>query len=231
MSNAKKTFIMLAIDVIAAIIIFLILILFIKNTYNLEHVSSMVSSSKFPTNVHIKSEIVSDESTQYVDYYIKEDNIYVCQKDNASTIVETLQDLESSEQLIIMHTDKIIIKSFAMSSVEELLKDTFSILSEKAKQNKDNVEYKYCRKENIEGRECIKVSFEENLTDKVEMRYFYIDLENNYIIKFEYYEGSNDKELNKIQTETYSYEFNSVTDDDILKFDINNYPDYQYIGE
>ena len=63
------------------------------------------------------------------------------------------------------------------------------------------------------------------------MRYLFIDLENSYIIKYEYYEGSNDKELNKIQTETYSYEFNSVTDDNILKFDINNYPDYQYIGE
>ena len=34
----------------------------------------MISSSTLPENVHIKNEIVSDESTQYVDYYIKDDN-------------------------------------------------------------------------------------------------------------------------------------------------------------
>ena len=141
---------------------------------------------------------------------------------------ETLQNLESSEQIIILHTDKTITKSSIMTNVKEPLKETFSILSEKAKQNKENVDYKYYGKENVEGRECIKVSFEESLTDKVVERYFYIDVENNYIIKCEYYEGTNDQELNKIQTEPYSYEFNSVTDDDILKFDINNYPDYQY---
>ena len=222
---------MLAIDVIAAIIIFSILILFIKNTYNLENVSSMISSSTLPTNVHIKSEIVSDESTQYVDYYIKDNNIYVSQKDNSSTIVETLKNLENSEQIIIMHTDKIIIKSSVVSNMEVPLKDTFSILAEKAKKSEELVKYKYCGKEIIGEKECIKVSIEENSTDKVEVMYFYVDLENSYIIKYEYYEGINDKELNKIQTITYSYQFNSVTDDNIPKFDINNYPDYQYIGE
>ena len=231
MSNTKKTFIMLAIDVIAAIILFSLLMLFIKNTYNLEKVSSMISSSTLPENVHIKNEIVSDESTQYVDYYIKDDNTYVCQKDNSLTIAETLQNTETSEQIIILHKDKVITKSSNETDMEIPLKETFSILSEKAKESKNSVVYKYCGKENIEGKECIKVSFEEKLTDKVEITYFYIDLEKNYIIKYEYYEGSNEKELNKIQTETYSYEENSVTDNDILKFDINNYPDYQYIGE
>ena len=143
MSNTKKTFIMLAIDVIAAIILFSLLMLFIKNTYNLEKVSSMISSSTLPENVHIKNEIVSDESTQYVDYYIKDDNTYVCQKDNSLTIAETLQNTETSEQIIILHKDKVITKSSNETDMEIPLKETFSILSEKAKESKNSVVYKY----------------------------------------------------------------------------------------
>lgn len=228
MSKLKKICISIIIILLIVGIVFFTIKIFINSRYGLESVSAQINSATLPTNVHIKNVVNSDENTQYVDYYIKDGSLYICQKNDSSIIVETLQDKNFSEEWIVLHTDKLITKTTDTKAPELPLKNTFCTLAEKAKKSKEIVKYKYCGKDNIEGKECIKVSFEDSSSNKIEMMYFYIDLETNYIVKYEYYEGSDKQQLNKKQTETYDYEMDSVVEDDIPKFDIHNYPDYQY---
>ena len=74
-------------------------------------------------------------------------------------------------------------------------------------------------KENVNGKKCIKVSF----TDDVSKYYFYIDLETNFIVKHEAYHGDSKENLEMTVAGIYEYYPNTVTDEQILKFDKNNY--------
>ena len=56
-----------------------------------------------------------------------------------------------------------------------------------------------------------------------ETEYFYINSESGNIEKTEFYKDDAIKSIAK-----YVYSYNTVTDDDILIFDINNYLDYTY---
>lgn len=62
----------------------------------------------------------------------------------------------------------------------------------------------------------------------MDKEYYYIDISNRVVLKKEYYSYyGNGFELQSIYNYTYSY--NTVTDEDIPVFDINNYLDYEYM--
>lgn len=215
MLKSKKIIIVFILIISIIIVSFII---YSKNIYNLEKVSTMISSSRLSSNVHIINKVFSGNSNEFLEYsnfYIKDTMIYISQNDSSSKQYETLVDLETLKEINIIHSEQQIICS-PSENIDVPLKDTFLIFS-----NKKNLKYKYCGKKNIEGRQCIKVSF----IDKNSRENFYIDLKTNYIIKYEHYEKNNES---KSYTELYNYDLNSVTNDDILKFDINNYPNYQY---
>ncbi len=101
-----------------------------------------------------------------------------------------------------------------------------SMFEYRAEFNNDYKKYKYIGKETIEGKECIKIEFTD--INKLYKEYYYIDVSNRVVTKKEYYSNYGDGfELDTIYNYTYSY--NTVTEEDIPKFDINNYPDYQYV--
>ena len=64
--------------------------------------------------------------------------------------------------------------------------------------------------------------------NKVELRYFYIDLDNKHVVKIEYYDGSSVNNVSLRNSTTYKYEYNSVKDTDIVEFDKSKYEDYTY---
>lgn len=84
--------------------------------------------------------------------------------------------------------------------------------------------YKYIGKEKIDGKTYIKFSIESK--NSVEKTIYYVDLQDRTMSKIERYSG---QELISILSYTYSY--NTVTDEDVAKFNINNYSEYQYIEE
>ena len=60
---------------------------------------------------------------------------------------------------------------------------------------------------------------------------FYLDVENKYISKIEYYVIDENYEYKLENTITYKYIYDIVKDEDILEFDSKNYPDYTLQGE
>lgn len=94
--------------------------------------------------------------------------------------------------------------------------------------NNNYKKYKYIGKVNVEGKEYTKISFIS--TNNIDKEYYYIDILNRVVSKKEYYSNyGNGFELKAIYNYTYSY--NTVVDEDIKKFDLNNYSDYKYIEE
>lgn len=78
----------------------------------------------------------------------------------------------------------------------------------------------------MDGKECIKFS----LMDENNITYYYIDIQKNCIYRKE--EGTCYNNVFEVLFSTvYTYSESTVTDDDILKFDINNYPDYKITEE
>lgn len=87
---------------------------------------------------------------------------------------------------------------------------------------------KYIGKEEIDGKKYIiySLEYERGMYKDI----YYIDAENSVISKIEKYENSN-SELKLTSLTNYTYSYNTVTDDDINKFNVNNYAGYQYLDE
>ena len=90
----------------------------------------------------------------------------------------------------------------------------------------DASEYEFLGREDINGKKCLKIRFLIN-DEETREDYYYIDLEDNNIIKQEIYtQGYSSNELEKTTELTYTYSYDTLTDNDVKKFDIDDYPDY-----
>lgn len=239
MSKVKKIIIFF---VIILLVLFLILFGFSeyrKNEYALEDVRNILNEGKeLPDNVKIKMEIFTGENDTYAgtaNTYIKDNLLYTHQISSDGKAAEVLCDYNALSQITIIHYEKIITALYNMTDLEKTeanMVENFDIMVDENKSK-----FEYLGKETIDEKECIKVSLtheyldgtEGNYTSNVEKNYYYIDLKDKHIVKVEFWKGSTLNELSKIQVHTYEYSCNTVTDDDILKFDKNNYPDYEYV--
>lgn len=225
-------------------ILFVLIIIFIlyfivlpKCIYTLDKVSSMLNSATIPENVYIHCYSYTSSYTSYRDIYIKDNIEYHYDKtiSNNSNIDDYNSDgisiydgtktisISNIYKTISVHTN--VDKS---SVLETLSQNSFFIAVEEHGLYEHKGIYKYCGKETINGKRCIKVSMTDNYDNEVSVDYYYIDLETNLILKQEAYTGNNIDELELGRIDTYEYYFNSVTDDDIPEIDINDYPDYTY---
>lgn len=213
----KKIFIFL----LVIFIIIAVIYTYQQKSYSLEEVIDLVNSNNvLPENIHIeKITYANEEEIANFNVYVKDNWIYSVQNDSNDNCAESLTNILTHEEILIIHSDKKI-----FSHKNDTVKTSLipSINSNK------NAIYKFYGKEAIDGKKCIKFSLTSEYADKIEMDYYYIELENNHIIKHEFYDGSKIDELENKYTETYTYNFNTVTDDDILEFNKDNYPDYQY---
>lgn len=181
------------------------------------------------SNMSLKIVSKGIDENYFEECYIKDkvayENFYV----NDEKIQEFTFNFETKEQVNIFHNSKEIY-------IYKLGEQESNIISNKLDYYKGLISksledsYKYYGKENTNNNEVIKfsVDFEENFFVNIEnprRLYFYINEENKSIEKIEHYNIVNNKE-ELVLTDNFIYSYNTVTDENILKFDINDYPDY-----
>lgn len=225
--------------IILAIFLF---ILYQKSTYALDEISAKINSVRLPNNVLIKEYEYSNEYTYYKTKYIKDNiqNIYSKRESNSPGIdnldVLTIYEYENKKTIDINFIKKVIQVNPIMNNENNndiYVPNSYTFFDSISQHKLDENlgVYKYCGKENVNGKKCIKISFTDNNEDNIHIDYYYIDLETNLIIKLESYSGKNKNELNLTHTITWEYIFNVVTDNDMVKFDINDYKDYEYYDD
>lgn len=222
----KKLKFILNFTILIVTVIMLIFTIYKKTTYSLSKVISMLDSINLPENIYISNETLSNNQTMHTDYYVKNNLIYIYQKNSSSLVIESLYDLEKLKCTTILHPYKSIVTTTIDSNfncVSGPIRDSFlHVLN----LYENNIIFKYCGKEIVNENNCIKISLTHTEDNIIDVYYYYIDLESNYIVKFENYSGDNENNMHLISSETYKYCLDSVTDEDISNFDINNYPDY-----
>ena len=216
----------ISVVIFITVIVLILFKLCIYGIYSVDRIEKLLNSIELPKNVYIKTSYYNNEDKiiGVSNLYENGNIIYIFQENDCGDVVEQIYNLDSSIHITIDHSQKSITNTVINEKVE--LKpegiDNFAILK------KTNKQYRYNGKEYIDGKKCIKISFTNQDTNSIGITYFYISIEDKYIIKTEYYEGSSLNSLNKISSQKFEYLFNTVTDKDILSFDIEKYKDYQY---
>lgn len=233
----KKFLKWIIIFILIITVLMLSLYIYQKSVYTLDKVSFMLNSAYLPENVYIKNYTHTTKFDTYIDIYIKNNVQYLYQKTKSNitnidtyNIDEYLIINENSRNIFISYTDKLIL-------VNNNVENNVSNIPEKnnffAKVEAHGLHeylgiYKYCGLENINGKKCIKVSMTDNNENSIDRNYYYIDLETNLILKAESAYGNSTNDLEIVSTDNYEYYFNSVTDDKMPEFNINDYPDFLY---
>lgn len=218
--------------VLIAILIIILLITIInilkKEEIDFDEISGIINP-QITSNMSLKINSKGINENYSEEYYINNklayENFYI----NDEKTQESTFNLETKKQINIFHNSKEIFFINIDDSNSNIISNKLNYykgLIEKSIENS----YKYYGKENINNNEIIKfsVDFEENFflnIDNPRRLYFYINTENKSIEKVEHYNiMDNTEEL--VLTENFIYSYNTVTDENILKFDINNYSDY-----
>ena len=217
--NTKLILIILVIIILISLV-FLIIRFLSKPEYTLKDITSLIKTPQFTDNMYVKIESIStnhpNNSNSGVileEFYILGNKQYLTTKSNDNLTQAELIDYDSKTEIQIDYTYKKINYFNVLKSDNPIMPHITSYIGilNTAKN------YKYLGRETLNNIEYIKFSINNELT-------YYINSQTNYIDKIEAYEGEN-----LVWTLNYTYSYNTVTEDNILKFDINNYPDYEYI--
>lgn len=167
--------------------------------------------------------MINDIEVYTNEIYKKNNIIYTrAYSDSISNIEDTLWDLDTKKEIIINHIFKKIYIEDLKGDV--LVNPVTSILVSYSEEFKNtDKKYKYYGEDN----NILRFSLSDELGY---ISYYYIDTQLNNLIKIENGTIYNN-EFTLSSTTTYSYSYDSVTDNDILTFDVNNFPDYEYIEE
>lgn len=206
----KKILIILAICVV---IILAIVAIYLSNKHSLESIKSIINQDvNNANNVSVKAEFFDENNNLNgsMESYKKDNYIYIIQNNSSTEKAENLINIEDKTSIMILENAKTIVKSSTDNT-----EITINALDEFNKLVDENAKYKYLGK----SENNIKISLSKD--DKTE--YFYINSESGNIEKTEFYKDDAIKAIVK-----YVYSYNTVTDDNILTFDLNNYTDYTY---
>lgn len=218
MKKYLKIFLVIFIIIVAIIVGYII---YNNNTYSLDEIiASIEPENKLPNNLFIKEETFQEDSVNTKYTYIKDNMVYIfLENSNKEKIEEDFYDFNNKEKVHIMY-DLSKVNISPIDESESLYYPTSYSFCETLK-NSDN-KYKYLGNEHGDnGVNYIKFSLS---NDEGEVVYYINKLDNN-ISKIEAYsENNNDLELTTKTEYTYSYDI--VKDEDILRFDANNYPNF-----
>lgn len=226
--SKKKIMILIVTILIVAVIAGIII--YRNSTYSLEEVKEMITSGKETDNMHVIEEVKTEETTTAIYEQYKKDNlVYSITKDGNSKITgRTLYNKETQDYITISDDEKIIIIDKEEPKENKygptMATDSFmTVINSHA-----GADYEYCGKVKVDGKECIKVSLlNKNATERIEKDYYYINLEDNNVLKCENYIGTDANNLEKDSELNYTYSFDTVKDEDMLHFDRADFPDYQ----
>lgn len=172
---------------------------------------------EIPNNIYVKEEMINKANTTTTTETYKKDNI-IYQHVKNDDIPETQDIIWNYETKKIIEIESL----FKNIHTSDLLDDTTPLDDIFISFNLED--YKYLGQENINGKNCYKFSLSRSLNN---LTYFYVGTDDNLLYQMEEGQYFEDK-FNLYYKHTYSYSFDTVTDEDILKFDENNYPDYTF---
>lgn len=224
MKNKIKIVIVLFIVIIACIIG----IIYSSTKYSLEKITELlVSQNELPNNVYVEEDHFNNKSKEAylkTKTYIKDNNVYTYQEGTEAQNTELLYDFNNKKLIVIAHDLKTVTYfPVGDSDKENIVSSSFNYEGLKSYKEK----YKYLGKEKNDDKTYIKFEITEDEFKNI----FYLDVENKYISKIEYYVIDENYEYKLENTITYKYIYDIVKDEDILEFDSKNYPDYTLQGE
>lgn len=217
------------------IILFILILLFSlywyqNYKYSLENIKNILNSQDYTySNAYLTVSTLdlNTNTTITADTYIKDNLSYSISYNNQNEkISEAFLDKANSKRITVLHTEKTVISDTHNNSY--IFNPTSSFFDTLNQQN--HIEYKYLGKEIFNNQKCLKISLTTLLSDYAHQYCYYISEKDNSILKIENYSGTSIDTLNKYSETTYTYVFDIVTDNDILKLDHSKYPDYNYIN-
>lgn len=226
----KKKKLLIIISVIIVVIISIIYLLtrtLNKLESSLEEIDAYINKS-VPNNIYCKKESFDSNNNLFyiTEIYVKDEKTYVRRKDLKNSIAEEFWcDYKNNIETGLNHSEDIIKIQFADTG--SFLKNPLfdEILDYKGLFYN---EFKYIKV--LNEKDYTKVLFYYR-NDKTCM---YINHKDRRIAKVKVYSkyDENDVKQHKYTlncTDIFSYSYNTVTDEDIPEFDINNYPNYNLI--
>mgnify|MGYP002708908013 CR=1 FL=1 len=206
--------------IILIVIAFIVLIsctlyFIMKNKYSRDNITNLVKNASIPNNIYIENTMYENDTYLGVaKFYIKDNNEYIYQENKNQEKVEIYIDNENNTSITILHTEKIITQNNITENIDfeaPLKNNLLEVLN-----NKEEYSYTFKGKEKIDEINCLKIS----LTNNENSNYtYYIDENAGYIVQ---YENENSKE-------TYKYNINSVTDEQLKMFNLDDYSEYSLI--
>lgn len=203
---------------IGLIIVVLCIILFLYFSNSNSELEAMLNKKvDLPNNVYIKEEMINNANTTITTNTYKKDNfIYQhIENDDSTKNEDIIWNFDNKKEIIIDNLSKTIY-AIEISDDSSPLENIFISFNEE--QDKCN----YDRKEKINEKDCIKFYLENGDNNRT---YFCVGIDDNYVYQKEegqYYRG----EFTPYYKYNYTYSFDVVTDDDIMKFDVSNYDGY-----
>ena len=230
MTKNKILAIILAILIIITVIV-LVIYFYPRYKFSYENVKEMLLSAETTfSNLHNKVEMYDgeDELIGYYDIYTKDHLTYTYQLDKSTNeSSEIFEDRNENKHITVINPRKRIIAT-TIPIYQSKNSDAFF---EKANQNATNEQlgvFEYLGIETYNNLDCLKVSLTDNYSNYQDVDIYYIDLATNLIVKNEYYTSKDSDTLTKMHTEVNIFEFNTVKDEDIKLFNLDNYPEYSY---
>lgn len=219
MKNNKKIITLIVVIFLIVLFSFTLNIIF-KSKYSRNNLLDLVTKSSIPNNIYIENMIYNNNINRGIaKFYIKDNKEYLYQENENQEKIELFVNNEDNTSVIVLHSEKIITQNNNIdndfdSALQPLKDNLLDGLN-----NSMQYKYKYCGKEIVNEINCIKISLTNN--ENNENYNYYIDENTGYILQYEN-ETSKTKEI-------YKYNINSVTDEQLKLFNIDNYSDYTFI--
>lgn len=213
----NKSTIIYFIVIIPIVLLIFTLNIISKNKYSRNDVINLVTKSITPNNIYIENNIYENNSyCGFAKFYIKNNMEYIYQENNNQEKIEIYINNEDKTSILVLHSEKSIIQNNYINNNAEFLPLKTTLLDKLNDSMK--YQYNYCGKEKLDKTNCIKISLISNEND--DSYNYYIDENNGYIVKCE-----ND---NTQMIEIYKYDINVITDEQLKKFNLDNYSDYTF---
>lgn len=214
----KKNVVALIVIVLIVLIV-LTLCIVMNNKYSRDSITSLVKNSTISNNIYIENNIY--ENNSYIGvakFYIKDNMEYIYQENKNQEKIEIYINNDSNTSTTVLHSERTITQNNNTNDNPfelPLKNDLLDKLNNNTKYN-----YNFAGKEKINEINCIKISLINS--ENNENCNYYIDENTGYIVQYEN-ESSKNKEI-------YKYDINSVTDEQIKVFNLDNYSDYTFIN-
>lgn len=204
------------------IILFLVFFTKGKNYKTRDELYELCTELNNYDNVHITQEVFDFDGDKAIkDYYWREARMLSKYKNDYCEITQFYNFANNTDILIGNYGED---KSIISKGIEYYGSNDYEKTNLLGIENIgywSNCEYIWCGSEKLRGRETYKIA----LVGDYSKTLYWIDKEKNLVLK------EQDIYDEKIQTNYYYYEFDTVTEEDVEKPDINDYPDYKIITE